>query len=207
MAALADALEFQLSLAGVPLPITLRLSRPLSDCELMAFSRRNRPFRIEQNTKGELEVMAPLYFEDGQRELFAMCRLADWAEQHGGIAFSSNVGVVMHDKSIRSPDASWTSQARWNALSKSEQEGFAPVCPDFLLEVLPKSDSRVKLEAKMEMWIANGARLAWMIDPFAAEILIYRPGQEAERLARPEWVEADAVVVGFRLEMSRLWAK
>ncbi|MBB5056345.1 hypothetical protein HDF16_001014 [Granulicella aggregans] len=73
MAALADALEFQLSLAGVPLPVTLHLSRPLSDCELMAFSRRNRPFRIEQNAKGELEIMAPLYLEDGQRELFTMC--------------------------------------------------------------------------------------------------------------------------------------
>nr|WP_246408759.1 Uma2 family endonuclease [Granulicella aggregans] len=134
-------------------------------------------------------------------------RCADWAEQHDGIAFSSNVGVVMRDKSIRSPDASWTSQARWDALSKSEQEGFAPVCPDFRLEILPRSDSRVKLEEKMEMWIENGALLAWMIDPFAAEILVYRPGQASERLMRPASIEADAVVPGFRLETSRLWSK
>ena len=62
------------------------------------------------------------------------------------------------------------------------------------------------LEEKMEMWLANGAQLAWMIDPFAADITIYRPGKDAQRLARPEWVEADAVVPGFRLETSRLWA-
>jgi Uma2 family endonuclease len=57
------------------------------------------------------------------------------------------------------------------------------------------------------MWIANGAQLAWMIDPFAAIISIYRPNTAVEVLARPDWVEADSVVPGFRLETSRLWAK
>ena len=59
----------------------------------------------------------------------------------------------------------------------------------------------------MAIWIANGAQLAWMIDPFAATISIYRPGAAAEMLTRPDSVEADAVVPGFRLETSRLWAK
>jgi Uma2 family endonuclease len=59
----------------------------------------------------------------------------------------------------------------------------------------------------MEMWIANGAQLAWMIDPFAAELLVYRPGHATVLQVRPDWVEADAVVLGFRLETSRLWAK
>jgi Uma2 family endonuclease len=59
----------------------------------------------------------------------------------------------------------------------------------------------------MEMWIANGAQLAWMIDPFASTCAVYRPGVSPWQLARPDWVEADTVVPGFRLETSRLWAK
>jgi Uma2 family endonuclease len=51
------------------------------------------------------------------------------------------------------------------------------------------------------------AQLAWMIDPFAATLSIYRPGPQVEVLTRPDWVEADAVVTGFRLETARLWAK
>jgi Uma2 family endonuclease len=208
MAAIAESLEAgTLSLTGLTLPVTLRFAAPLTDVELIAFSRRNRPLRIEQNAEGELEIMSPLGFEAGQRELFVMCRLGDWAERSGGLAFSSNAGVLLRDRSVRSPDASWMSQTRWDALSKEEKKGFAPVCPDFLIEILSEVDSRVKLEAKMEMWIKNGALLAWMVDPFAAEILIYRPGRETERLMRPDWVEADAVVPGFRLETSRLWAK
>lgn len=208
MAALAQCVDFdQLSLAGLPSPVTLRLAVPLSDKELIAFSYRNRPYRIEQNAIGDLEIMSPVGFEGGEREVFVMRKLGDWADVYGGRCSSSSAGFRLNDKSVRSPYASWVSSARIDALTKEEREGFAPVCPEFLVEILSESDSRSKLEAKMEMWITNGAQLAWMIDPFAAEILIYRPGRETERLMRPDWVEAETVVPGFRLEMSRLWGK
>jgi Uma2 family endonuclease len=66
---------------------------------------------------------------------------------------------------------------------------------------------RATLETKMEMWIANGAKLAWMIDPYAATVSVYKPGAAVEVLERPEWVEAGEPVAGFRLAMARLWAK
>jgi Uma2 family endonuclease len=208
MAALAQCVDFdQLSLAGLPSPVTLRLAVPLSDKELIAFSYRNRPYRIEQNAIGDLEIMSPVGFEGGEREVFVMRKLGDWADVYGGRCSSSSAGFRLNDKSVRSPDASWVSSARIDALTKEEREGFAPVCPEFLVEILSPSDSRKTLEEKMETWIANGAQLAWMIDPFAAELLIYRPGHATVLLVRPDWVEADAVVPGFRLETSRLWAK
>jgi Uma2 family endonuclease len=195
------------ALLGLPMPLTLRPPAAMTDEELIAFSRRNRPYRIEQNAEGELEIMSPVGFEGGERELFVMRKLGDWADEHGGRCSSSNAGFMLTDNSVRSPDASWVSDTRMNALNEAERRGFAPLCPDFLVEILPESDSRPRLEEKMGMWISNGARLAWMIDPFAGDLLIYRPGRAAERLVRPEWVEADAVVPGFRLETSRLWAK
>jgi hypothetical protein len=48
------------SLTGLPLPIILRPPSPLSGDELMAFSRKNKPFRIEQNAKGEIEITTPV---------------------------------------------------------------------------------------------------------------------------------------------------
>jgi len=208
MAALAESPQLEsLSLAGLPMPVTLRLAQPFNDLEFMAFSRRNRPYRIERNERGEIEIMSPVGFEGGQRELFAGARLLSWAEEHSGYCVSSTGGFTMPNGAVRSPDASWVSDARIDGLTEAEKRGFAPVCPEFLIEILSESDSRAILEQKMEMWIANGAQLAWMIDPFAAEILIYRPGLEVKRMYRPDWVEADSVVPGFRLETSRLWAK
>ena len=55
------------------------------------------------------------------------------------------------------------------------------------------------------MWIENGAQLAWLINPYAGTVSIYRPGRREEVLQRPEVVEADAVVPGFRLRMARFW--
>ena len=208
MAALAESIGLErLSLAGLPVPLTIRLVQPMSDDELIAFSHRNRPYRIERNARGELEIMSPVDTKGGHREMFVGAKLFDWAEVHGGIVVSSNAGFTLIDSSVRSPDASWLSEVRWNALTDAEQRGFAPVCPEFLVEILSESDSRERLQAKMEMWITNGAQLAWMIDPFAADVTIYGPGIVPRSMNHPDWVEANSVVPGFCLQTSRLWAK
>lgn len=209
MAALAESTWIRdFTLAGLPMPVTLHLPELLSDEELIAFSRNNRPYRIERDDQGDLEIMSPLGFEGGQREIFVMVRLANWADEcGGGVCVSSDTGFTLRTGGVRAPDASWTSNTSLEGFAGRELRGFVPVCPDFLIEVLSESDSRKKLEEKMQLWMRNDVRLAWMIDPFAATVTIYRPGQEPEQLIRPAWVEADTVVTGFRLETSRLWAK
>lgn len=207
MPALADPVGLDhLSLAGLPFPLALRVSVPLSDEELIAFSRENRPYRIERNEKGELEIMSAVGLEGSHREAIVMARLTAWAEEHGGVTFSSNGGFTLPDGSVRSPDASWVSDARWNALSKEDRQRFAPICPEFLIEVLSESDSRPALEEKMERWITSGAQLAWMIDPFARTVTIYRAAARVEVLRQPEFVEAEAPVEGFRLSTLKLWS-
>lgn len=195
------------TLFGLPMPLTLRPPVVMSDEQLIAFSRRNRPYRIERNSKGELEIMSPTGSTGSYYEAYVIKALGVWAEEYGGMYFSSNGGFTLPDNAMRSPDASWIDQARWDPLSDADRAGYAPLCPDFLVEILSESDSRAGLEEKMQMWIANGACLAWMIDPFAGDITIYEPGQAPRRAIRPDWVEAETVVPGFRLETSRLWAK
>jgi Uma2 family endonuclease len=208
MSALAEFVGMdELTFAGLPLPVTVRLSAPMTDQELIAFSHRHRPYRMELNANGELEIMSPLGFEGGRREVFAMAKLFDWAEENGGVCASSDTGFRLPDDAVRCPDASWISDARVAVLTEDQQRGFAPVCPQFLIEILSETDRRATLEAKMEMWIANGAQLAWMIDPFAATVSVYRPDAAVEVLERPEWVEAGEPVAGFRLNTERLWDK
>jgi Uma2 family endonuclease len=206
MAALAESVGLeQLSLAGLPLPLTVRLPVPLTDRDLIAFSERNKPYRIERNEKGELEILTPVGGRGSTWEARAIGRLGEWAEEHGGVVFSSNAGFTLSDGSVRSPDAAWIKEERWNALTSEEQEGYPPICPEFLIEVLSKHDSRPVLEAKMAMWISNGAMLAWMIDPFARSVSIYRVAADVQVLDQPDAVVAEEVVTGFRLELARLW--
>ncbi len=171
----------------------------------MAFSRRNKPYRIERNAKGELEILTPVGSKGSIWEARAIGKLAEWADEHGGVVFSSNAGFTLPDGSVRSPDAAWASNGRWDALRVEEQEGYAPMCPEFVIEVRSKSDSREALRQKMELWIASGSQLAWMVDPFARTVEVFQPGVVTELLEGAEAVIAQKVVPEFRLELTKLW--
>ena len=147
-------------LAGVPLPYVLRLSAPMSDEELIAFSRKNRPYQIECNSEGELEIMSSPGAQGSHWEAIAISELGNWSASNGGVSFSSNGGFRLPNGSVRSPDAAWIRQQRWDELSNDERSRFAPLCPDFIMEILSATDSRKRLQGKMDMWIANGAQLS-----------------------------------------------
>ena len=106
---------------------------------------------------------------------------------------------------MRSPDASLASWPRWNALSKRDQQRFAPICPEFVIELRSPSDSLPELQAKMSIWLANGAQLAWLIDPTRKAVEIYRPGREPEPVEGASCVEGEGPVAGFVLDLARIW--
>ena len=150
--------------------------------------------------------MTPVGGIGGTHEFYVTASFATWVEQDGtGIGFSPNTGFNLPDGSCLAPDAAWIPLHRWDALTLRQREGFLPFCPDFLIEVRSRSDSRKILEAKMRQWIENGAQLAWLIDPIEATVSIYRPGEPTETLERPDTVAAHAPVAGFQLRTTRLW--
>jgi Uma2 family endonuclease len=195
-----------IDLLELPMPVTLRPHSPISDEELMRFSARNSSYRVERNKEGELTIMTPVGGIGGTNEQYVAVKLGVWTEQGGtGIDFGPNTGFNLPDGSCLSPDASWIALERWNALTLKQQTGFPPLCPDFLIEVRSQSDSRRVLEAKMQSWLDNGAKLAWLVDPIDENVTIYRPGQTPETLDRPMAMQGEGPVASFELRCDRLW--
>jgi Uma2 family endonuclease len=127
-----------------------------------------------------------------------------WAIQDGsGYALDSSTGFQLPDTAVRSPDAAWISAARWTP-PNIKNDGPVPY-PDFLIEVRSGSDRLKPLQEKMLAWIANGVQLAWLVDPHRQVVEIYRPGREAEVLEGGSTVEGEGPVVGFVLELGRIW--
>ena len=172
----------------------------------LRFPRKNRPFRIEQNAKGELEIITPVGGDGSRREAFAIRELGFWAEENGGEFFSSNGGFRLGDGSMLAADAAWVAAERWAALNAKQRRSYPPIPPDFVIEILSETDSLRVLKAKMDVWMFNKVKLAWLVDPYAATITIYRPVREPETLHKPDSIQAEAPVAGFRLTTSRLWA-
>jgi Uma2 family endonuclease len=120
--------------------------------------------------------------------------------------FEANAGFTLPNGSVRSPDAAWVSNRRWDSLTEAEQEGYAPLCPEFVIELASPSDRIGDVKRKMvEEWLANGAELAWLIEPKARRVTIYRPGEESEVLVDPSSVQGTGCVAGFELVMERVW--
>lgn len=121
------------------------------------------------------------------------------------MALGPNSGVTLPDGSVRAADAAWVSWERWNALTHEQQKGFAPICPQFVIELRSESDSLPQLQEKMRLWLANGAELAWLIDPSRKVVEIYRLGKPVELQEGYTAVYGEDPVGGFVLELSRIW--
>jgi len=197
-----------LDVEELTMPITLRPAMPVSDDALMCFSTRNKPYRIEQNKEGEITIMTPVGGIGSNNEYLIGSAFTRWMDDGAdGMVFSPTAGFRLPDGSCLSPDGAWISGSRWNALSAEEQEGYPPLCPDFLIELRSKSDRRRPLEEKMRLWMDNGAKLAWLIDPVEATVTIYRQNAEEQTLYRPDAVSADPPAEGFLLKTSTFWRR
>ncbi|HEV2322619.1 MAG TPA: Uma2 family endonuclease [Terracidiphilus sp.] len=197
------------TLRDVPLPVTIRLARPLSDEELFAFCAANEGLEIESDADGSITVMTPGGSDTSRLNQILGAELLVWARKMGnGVVFGPDLGVRFADTTLRAPDAAWLSNERWKSACgrAKKRKGFLPICPEFVAELRSPSDRASKVEAKMEFWMARGAHLGWLIDPERKLAMIYRPDREPETLLRPEFLEGEGPISGFRLAMQDFWA-
>jgi len=149
----------------------------LTDDELFRICNANKELRIERDESGQLIIMSPAGSFSSNRNFILNGLFSQWVESHLdlGYAFDSSGGFILPDNSMRSPDTAWIKKDRWDSLTVEAREKFAPICPDFIVELRSKSDSLGQLKKKMEAWIANGCQLAWLIDPIEKKAYIYKP--------------------------------
>ncbi|HJR07693.1 MAG TPA: Uma2 family endonuclease [Pyrinomonadaceae bacterium] len=178
----------------------------LTDEKFLELCLDNPNLRLEMTAKGELIVIGPASSETGRRNAGLTFRLCQWAEQDGtGICFDSSACFTFPNGAKLSPDASWVRRDRYEALTEDERERFAPLCPDFVIELRSKTDRLSRLQSKMSEYIANGARLGWLIDPAARRVYVYRPDHETETLDAPDEIAGDPVLPNFRLQLREIW--
>lgn len=189
-------------LQNLSLPAYLRLPKPMNDEEFLRFCAANGDLRIEQEENGEIFVMSPVGLRGGAVEQAVGRQLSQWTKADGrGMTFSSSTGFRLRNGSLKMPDACWVSHEVLQGLSPDRRRGCAKVCPEFVIEILSESDSLRRLSAKMDMWIANGAQLAWMIEPEWPRVTVFRPGQDPEVHNAPTSVEGTGPVAGFVLKL------
>lgn len=194
-----------------PIPgqrVSLRLDAPLDGESFLRWCAEHPEARAELEPDGTITLMTPAGLKSNTNENWASYKLTQWWEERGtpGQVFGPNAGFTLPDGSVRAPDASWISQAKREALSEREFDGFARVVPDFVIEVLSKYDGLGPARQKLvEVWMAAGVQLGWLIAPRHNLAEVYRPGADVlffEGFDRE--LSADPVVPGFAFDLRRL---
>ena len=107
---------------------------------------------------------------------------------------------------MRSPDASWVSKELWENIPEEKKHKFAPVCPEFVIELRSKKDTLKSLQDKMEnVWLKNGVKLGWLIDPQNELCHVYEAGKtEVEKLDFSQRVSGKEVLPDFMFDLSEI---
>lgn len=122
-----------------------------------------------------------------------------------GVVFNSNTGFVLPNGATRSPDESWIQPSRWDALAAQQQSVFSPICPYFVIELWSPGDVFNEIQFKLEEYVANGAKLGFLIYPPDRQVYVYRPDRPPQRIDNPQSISGDPELPCFTMGLTRIW--
>ncbi|WP_017324337.1 Uma2 family endonuclease [Synechococcus sp. PCC 7336] len=188
------------------LPISIPRDFNVNDEQFLQFARANPELRIERAADGTLIVMAPTGSEGGNLNFELGLDLGLWNRQTQlGKVFDSSTGFRLPNGAIRAPDLAWIAGDRWQSLTSEQRRGFAPICPDFVMQLASESDDIAMLRLKMQEYIDNGCRLGWLISPKTECVEVYRPRQSVESLSFPTSLSGEDILPNFVLDLQAIF--
>jgi Uma2 family endonuclease len=188
-----------------PTPYTLEseLLESMTDEQFLRFCRDNPAMRFERTAGKKIVVMSPTGSESSfwNGELFF--QLKQWDKENGlGKCFDSSGGFKLRDGSIKSPDIAWIANEKWDRISEKDRKVFAPICPEFVLELRSESDLLPPLLEKMKAWVANGVQLGFLIDPMEKVSYVFRGNGEVSKFdGFDRSLSGENTLPGFELDL------
>jgi Uma2 family endonuclease len=126
---------------NIPLKLQMSPAIDMTDEQLFFLCQQNKTYRIERTATGEITIMSPTGSETGNRNFDLIVQLGICTRQNRtGIGFDSSAGFTLPNGVIKSSDAAWVKLEKWNAFTPEQQQKFAPICPDFVVELRSPSD-------------------------------------------------------------------
>jgi len=197
-------------LTSATAPLRFPSNLRLTPDQFALLCAENRDAVLELAADGRVLSITPTGSETGARNSRLEMRLLLWADHQGGWkVFGSSTGFRLPDGSVLSPDASLIRLDRWQALTAEERRGFAPLCPDLVVELASPSDEGPRaltaLRSKMAAYQANGARLGWLLIPHQQAVEIWPASGDPQRCEKLPVLKAGAEFPGLQLQLEEIW--
>ncbi len=178
----------------------------ISDSDFEHLCASNPELKLETDASGNLIVMSPTGSESGKRNLSLAFQIELWNRQSQlGITFDSSTGFKLSNGAVRSPDVSWIEITRWDSLTAKQKRGFAPIDPDFVIELMSPTDDLLVTQQKMTEYMNCDIKLGWLINPDEKQVEIYRQGQNKEILNNPSSLSGETVLPNLIVDLSNIF--
>lgn len=179
----------------------------MTDEQFYQFCALNHELRIERTPDRYIIVMPPTNSDTGSKNFDLNTEFGIWNKAAKlGKGFDSSTGFKLSNGAERSPDLAWILHERWASVKEADRKRFAPICPDFLVEIRSSEQRMAPLKEKMEEYIACGCRLGWLIDPQQRETRVYFENGDIHTVPFSEVLSGGNVLPGFSLRMADIWA-
>ena len=177
-----------------------------TDAEFYQFCLDNRNLKFERDAESNIIVMSNTGGKTGYYNHEINLEIGIWNRKYKmGICFDSSTAFKLPNNAVRSPDAAWVKNERWMSLTDKEKEQFPPLCPDFIVEIKSASDVLTSLKNKMNEWIANGTRLAWLVNPEEKLTYIFTKDGSARTVSFEQRLTGEYVLEGLEITLSSVF--
>ena len=178
----------------------------MSDEQFFAFCQLNRDVKIERNSHGEIVIMSPTGSETGNWNSLFNGVLFVWNNQTKlGKTFDSSTGFKLPNGATYGPDAAWMPREKWNSICAADKRKFAPLVPDFIMELRSPNDRLEPIQEKIAEFIECGCKLAWLIDPRAQLTTVFRTDGSESKIPFDELLNGEDVLPGFSVQLAELF--
>ena len=117
-----------------------------------------------------------------------------------GEVYSSDVGIILPNGNLRSPDVSFIGRSKLPA--GETPESFGTIIPDLVVEVLSPNDGMRQVADKVAEFLDAGVPLVWLVDPDPRTVTVYRSLTDTTQLTSSETITATPVLPDFSAKVS-----
>lgn len=177
----------------------------MNDEEFYAFCMENAQMRIERTAEGKIIFMPPTTSETGRYNSRIHIEIGIWNKTAKlGETFDSSTGFKLPNGADRSPDTAWISNERWDALPAEQKRRFAPIVPDFVLELRSDDQSLTELREKMDEYMICGCRLGWLVDPQNRRTYVYSANGDIQTVPFDKALSGGEVMPGLEVRLKEV---
>ena len=155
---------------------------------------------------GEIRILAPAGGRHGGIAANVYNALYSYVGPRGlGRCFMDGTGFALppDDDVMRSPDAAFVRAGRLP--DDVLPEGWVPLAPDLVVEVLSPSESHSDLMEKLDDYFAGGTELAWVVDARRRGVEVHAAGQPVRWVPWGAELDGAPVLPEFRVPVAELF--